>query len=203
MTEPTVTIGLNFTVPAMQAPGLLQKLIELLPPGSITSTSALASAVPSAPISAAPSAPTSTPQPVHAWPPIKSTDEEYRALAEQNLMNLRMGLIEDAGWGNVKNLVDAIKSLRVETRRVIMQAADNGGHVSREEVFHLIERDDDKSLRGFTRPAVALTEKLKKAGELGEDFKELLKPVYKKSKSFQSAQGFVIPLQVVRMLNPQ
>lgn len=203
MTEPTVTIGLNFTVPAMQAPALLQKLLDLLPPGSITTTATPVSAVPSAPVNTASGTPPTAPQADHAWPEIESNDEEYRALAEQNLMKLRTGLVEDQGWGNVKNLRGAIKSLRIETRSVILQAIENGGHVSRAEVFKLIERDDDKSLRGFTRPAIALTNKLKKAGELADDFKELLKPVYAKSKTLPAAQGFVIPLQVVRMLSSQ
>lgn len=184
MTEPTITISLNYTVPAGQASATLQELLKLLP--------------------AASSAINSTPQAVHKWPAIPtSVDDEYRRRAEQNLMKLRTGVIEDEGWGNVKDLATVIKSLRDATRMVILRAIDNGGHVSRDEVYELIGRDEDKTLKGFTRPAVAVTTRLTKEGQLGEEFKPLLKPVYAKSKSFQAAQGFVIPLQIVRMLKLQ
>lgn len=184
MTEPIITISLNYTVSAQQAPALLQKLLALLPAEAITASNA--------------------PQPAHTWPEIPaSADDAYRKVADENLVKLRNGSTEDNGWGNVKDLPGVIASLRGSTKKVVQRAIDNGGHVSRDEVYELIGRGEEQSLKGFTRPAAAVTERLTAAGELGPDAQPLLKPVYAKSKSYQQAQGFVVPLQVVRLLKWQ
>lgn len=184
MTEPTITISLNYTVSAQQAPALLQKLLAVLPAEAVISSSA--------------------PQPAHTWPDIPAVaDDGYRKVAEENLTKLRNGSTEDNGWGNVKNLSAVITSLRGATKSVVQRAIDNGGHVSRHEVYQLIGRGADQSLKGFTRPAAAVTKRLIAAGELDLRAQPLLKPVYAKSKSFQQAQGFVVPLEVVRLLKLQ
>lgn len=184
MTEPTITISLSYTVAADVAPALLQKLLAVLPAGAVAGSTGS--------------------QAAHAWPEIPaSAHDAYRKIAAGNLTKLQNGTIDDDGWGNVKDLPKVIASLRGSTKKVIQRAIDNGGHVSRDEVYELIGRGEEQSLKGFTRPATAITQRLTAAGELGPNALPLLKPIYAKSKSYQQAQGFVVPLQVVRLLKLQ
>lgn len=195
MSQASITIGVNCTVPAAEAPALLQKLLAVLP-GGVT--------------------PTTTTNPMsgagdsnedvlpHRWPPIpEHAGDVYRKIAEENLRQLQHGEIPDHGWGRVQNLQEVIGSLRSETRKVVLRAIQNGGHVTRDEVYELLERDKTQSLKGFTKPAASLMERLISSGELPRSARPLLEPIYKQSKTYQQAQGFVVPLQVVSLLNPR
>lgn len=182
MNFPNVTISLSFTTPAQDAPALLQKLLAALPPDAITT-------------------PGSQGQVGQSWPPIPATvGDAYRKVAEENLRQLRDGTILTCGWDTVKDLSGAIDSLRPETRKVVLRAIHNGGHITREEVYELLGRNTTQSLKGFTKPAASLTEKLKSGGELPDDAKPLLEPIYKESKTYQQAQGFAVPVQVVSLM---
>jgi hypothetical protein len=194
MSQASITIGVSCTVPAAEAPALLQKLLAVLPGGVIPTTTATPST------GASDSNGDALP---HRWPPIPEyAGEVYRKIAEENLRHLQHGEIPDHGWGRVHNLQEVIGSLRSETRKVVLRAIQNGGHVTRDEVYELLERDKTQSLKGFTKPAANLMERLISSGELPRNARPLLEPIYKQSKTYQQAQGFVVPLQVVSLLNP-
>lgn len=194
MTQAIITIGVNFTVPATEASALLQRLLAVLPVGVIsTTTSGAVSNTDDSNEDALP----------HRWPSIPaSAGDVYLKVAEENLRQLQHGDIPDHGWGRVKNLQEVISSLRPETRKVVFRAIQNGGHVTRDEVYELLDRDKTQSLKGFTKPAANLMEKLFISGELPRSARPLLDPIYKQSKTYQQAQGFVVPLQIVSLLNP-
>lgn len=188
MNQPSVTISLNFTVPAHDATALLQKLLAALPAGADTTMTA-------------PAAPPGQDIVARSWPPIPATaGEAYQKVAEENLRQLREGAIPDNGWGVVKDLPRVINSLPSETRKVVRRAIENGGHITRDEVYEVIGRDESKSLKGFTKPASSLTDRLISNGALPENAKPLLAPIYRKSKTFQQAQGFTVPVQVVSLM---
>jgi len=183
MNSPNVTISLNYTVPVQDAAALLHKLIASLPSDATVTTS---------------SHPGSAPR---VWPSIPpKAGEAYIKAAEENLRQLAEGSIPDDGWGQLKDLDAVIDSLRHETRAVVRRAIENGGHVSRDEVYELLGRDRSKSLKGFTKPAASLTERLIAGGELPSGAKPLLAPIYQKSKTYQQAQGFAVPVQVVSLV---
>lgn len=182
MNSSTITISLSYTLPAKDAPALLQKLLAALPPGSNATVESQC-------------------QGAQSWPPVPvAAGEAYREVAEANLRQLRDGTIPDDGWGAVKDLPGAINSLRSETRKVVLRAIENGGHVTREEVYEVLGRDRSQSLKGFTKPVHSLTERLMSGGELSDDAKALLMPIYQKSKTYQQAQGFAVPVQVVSLM---
>lgn len=59
---------------------------------------------------------------------------------------------------------------------VIREAAALGGTVSREIVYGLCGYDDDRMLRGFTRPTARITADLRREGLLAEPVMPILKP---------------------------
>lgn len=187
MNQATVTISLNYTVPPQDASALLQKLLAALPAAAITT-------VGSVPANGQHAA-------TRSWPAIPSTAEDaYIHLAKDNLRRLVEGDIPDNGWGGVKDLPRAIASLRAQTRKVVLRAIENGGHITRDEVYELIGRDKEQSLNGFTKPSASLSKKLMDSGELPAHAQPLLKPIYKKSKDLQKTQGFAVPVQVVSLM---
>jgi hypothetical protein len=183
MKPSNVTISLNYSVPVQDAVALLQKLLAVLPHDAAVATNHQAS-VP------------------RSWPAVPpKAGEAYAKVAEENLRQLAEGTVPDDGWGQLNDLKGVIDSLRSETRAVVWRAIENGGHVSRDEVYELLGRDRSKSLKGFTRPAASLTERLIAAGELSSGAKQLLAPIYQKSKTYQQAQGFAVPVQVVSLMD--
>ncbi len=199
MSQANITITLSCTVPANEAPTLLQKLLAALPEG-VTPT---ATASPVTGGTGDPIGGGGLPPP-HTWPPVpEDAGEEYKRTAEENLRQLQHGAIPDHGWGRVRDLQKVIGSLRSETRKVVLRAIQNGGHVTRDEVYALLERDETQSLKGFTKPAASLVERLMESGELPRNARPLLTPIYKQSKTYQQAQGFVVPLQVVSLMTRQ
>lgn len=182
MNLPNVIISLSYTVPVQDAPALLQQLLASLPSG-VTMTSPGTNLV------------------ARAWPAVpNAAGEEFRARAERNLRQLQEDSVLEQGWGNVKDLAGAIRSLPANTLKVVMRAIENGGHITREEVFAVIGRETGRTLKGFTKPVARLMERLKSHGELGEDAAELLEPIYKESQTYQQAQGFAVPVQVVSLM---
>ena len=180
MSEINVKISLSCTVSAQRAPSLLQELLAMLPKDGIANVSEEAPTTPA------------------SWPSVPaSAGDAYRKRAEKNFQELAGGQIPEHGWGKVEDLRKLFDQLPSETRKVVLHAIANGGHISRDEVYEVLDRDKDKSLNGFTKPAARLTRQLVLNGSLPSDAKPLLTPIYDKSPSFQQAQGFVVPLEVV------
>jgi PIN like domain len=80
---------------------------------------------------------------------------------------------------------------------VIREAAVLGGTISREILYQLCGYDDERMLRGFTRPAARITGDLQRAGLLAGHVTPVLKPLYPDG---VRASGFQIPPEVVAIL---
>lgn len=121
----------------------------------------------------------------------------FQKVAEQNLRLLAESDVPQQGWGRA-DLPNALAQLPIEARKVVLRAIENGGHVSRDEVYELLDRTEEQSLRGFTRPVNRIMSNLQQTGEIDGTAEPLLSPVYDQtSNAYQQAQGFVVPLQVV------
>ena len=82
--------------------------------------------------------------------------------------------------------------------KAIQKAIENGGTVSRAEVYALGGYDADRSLKGFTRPVNRIVEEMKGAGELPEEAESPFEPIYDENgDGYQQAQGFRVPIPVV------
>lgn len=80
---------------------------------------------------------------------------------------------------------------------VIREAAARGGTISREVVYDICGYDDERMLRGFTRPANRITADLQRAGVLPDPVQPILKPLYPDG---VRASGFRVPAEVVAFL---
>jgi hypothetical protein len=79
---------------------------------------------------------------------------------------------------------------------VIRAAAQMGGEIDRDAVYAICEFDDDRMLRGFTRPTARITADLQSAGLVGDGVTAMLIPRYEGVK----AAAFAIPDEVVTIL---
>ena len=123
--------------------------------------------------------------------------ESFKSLADENQQRLEKKEVTDEGWGEVHDLAGFIGRLPKNQKKVVLQAIENGGQVSRSEVFALIGRSENKSLKGFTKPVARKMEELQDKKELPLDAAPLLRPIYDGSSRYQQAQGFTVPMQVV------
>ena len=80
---------------------------------------------------------------------------------------------------------------------VIREAAALGGTITREIVYGLCGYDDERMLRGFTRPAARITADLQESGLLPARVAPILKPLYPDG---VRASGFRVPTEVVTIL---
>ena len=116
------------------------------------------------------------------------------------------GSVPSSGW-----TVDAYAGTVAELFRghgvqasAIMTAVQNGGVVSRDEVYELGKYPAARSLKGFTRPVSRITQRLVEKGELPEDVDDLLDPIYDPELSgYQRVQGFRVPADVVQLVHEQ
>ncbi|MEJ7757757.1 MAG: PIN-like domain-containing protein [Nocardioidaceae bacterium] len=77
---------------------------------------------------------------------------------------------------------------------VIRQAAQLGGLISRTEIYEAAGYDEDRMLRGFTRPSARVTKDLQAAGLLEPGVTPMLTPKYFTG---VTAKQFAIPTEVV------
>ncbi|MEV0726245.1 PIN-like domain-containing protein [Micromonospora purpureochromogenes] len=80
---------------------------------------------------------------------------------------------------------------------VIREAAALGGTIGREALYGICGYDDDRMLRGFTRPTARITTDLQLAGLLPDPVAPALKPLYPEG---VRAAGFRIPAEVAAIL---
>jgi len=83
-----------------------------------------------------------------------------------------------------------------EHAMVIRVAATKGGRIDREDVYELCGYDDDRMLRGFTRPAARITRDLQAEGLVSQGVEPALTPLYIGVK----AAAFRIPAEMVTIL---
>ncbi|WP_405092609.1 PIN-like domain-containing protein [Micromonospora sp. NBC_01392] len=80
---------------------------------------------------------------------------------------------------------------------VIRVAAEAGGVIGRDEVYELCGYDDERMLRGFTRPTNRITADLQRAALLPDNVAPMLKPLYPDG---VRASAFRVPSEVVEIL---
>jgi hypothetical protein len=80
---------------------------------------------------------------------------------------------------------------------VIRAAARNGGIVDRETVYEICGYDDDRMLRGFTRPSARITAALQRQGVIADGVEPALTAVYEGG---VKAVTFRIPKEMVLIL---
>lgn len=110
------------------------------------------------------------------------------------------------GW-TPSSAAELIRRLGVANRpvqaRVIEAAAEGGGTCDRAMVYKLGGYDEDRSLKGFTRPVKRLMKQMQAEGLLPTDAVDPMEPVYDESNpSFQQAQGFKMPPELAPVFNP-
>jgi hypothetical protein len=137
---------------------------------------------------------------------MRPTDLLRRANVLQ--VEVRTGSVDDAErvsretsrrvWteAGVTALLERLETEGWEHALVIREAAARGGRIDREEIYEICEYDDDRMLRGFTRPAARITRDLQAEGLVAEDVEPPLTPLYVGVK----AASFRIPIEMVAIL---
>lgn len=112
--------------------------------------------------------------------------------------------IDDVGRWTAKAVEALLARLRGEGRRdladVIMEAARQGGTISRDAVYALGGYSDDRLLRGFTRPTARITADLQAEKLLPAAVTPMLTPLYRGPGRLYAVR---IPSEVAETLNPK
>ena len=82
----------------------------------------------------------------------------------------------------------------------IRYAAQNDGFVSRDEVYDLGDYEENRMLRGFTRPPNRIAQQLRDQGLIPEGAVDVLKASYDSAFSYVQASGFRVPPEIVALL---
>ena len=98
------------------------------------------------------------------------------------------------GW-TPRSAAELLRRLGLANRpvqvRVIGAAAEAGGTCDRGTVYKLGGYDEDRSLKGFTRPVKRLMKQMQAEGLVPVDAADPMEPIYDEANpSFQQAQGF-------------
>jgi hypothetical protein len=106
------------------------------------------------------------------------------------------------GWSReaVSTLLDDLSFRAPVQCAAIRFAADNGGFVSREEVYELGGYDENRTLKGFTRPANRLAQEMRSSGILPEGTVDVLEPVYDPASGTGQVSGFAVAQQLVPLI---
>jgi hypothetical protein len=137
------------------------------------------------------------------------SDEQRRKLTEKiaDLLDEYRNHEDDEptvhGW-SVATLQDALTRLERDGGWVqagaIRKALENGGTVSRAEIYTIGNYDADRMLRGFTRPANRIVAQMRAAGEIPGSAADLLEPIYDRG---VQADGFKVPDGLAALLASQ
>ncbi|WP_435769899.1 PIN-like domain-containing protein [Nocardioides sp. SYSU DS0651] len=80
-------------------------------------------------------------------------------------------------------------------------ASQNGGFVSRDDVYRIGEYDPSRQLKGFTRPVNRLAQELRDSGAIPDEAVDVLVPVYDEgTHGFGWVDGFRVPAEIVHHL---
>lgn len=111
---------------------------------------------------------------------------------------------EPGGWTKAaydKALVKLADSRASVQIQAVKRAIENGGSVTRAEVYDLGGYPAERQLKGFTRPANRATQELRDSGDLPADAAELLDPIYDYTvKGYQQAKGFRVPKELLQLI---
>lgn len=97
----------------------------------------------------------------------------------------------------VRELLRRLDDEGREQADVIRFASVHGGYISREQIYEVAGYDEDRMLRGFTRPAARITRDLQAEGLLDDGVESILTPHYEGG---VTALRFEIPADVVDIL---
>lgn len=109
----------------------------------------------------------------------------------------RIGSVLDGGDGWSREALEAALA-RLDQRGVVQAnavraAIRRGGFVPRHVVYQLGNYSDDRTLRGFTRPANAVSQELRNEGLIPATAPNILEAVYDPAFSYVQASGFNVP----------
>jgi hypothetical protein len=82
---------------------------------------------------------------------------------------------------------------------VIKYAAEMDGFVSALSVYEICDYDDDRTLRGFTRPVKRITGQLRQLGKISESAVSVLETRYEAGE--MKASGFSVDPLLVSLIN--
>jgi len=94
-------------------------------------------------------------------------------------------------------LLEALETEGREQADVIRAAAEAGGTIVRDVIYAIGEYDDDRMLRGFTRPTARITRDLQAAGLVANGVQAALTPIYEGG---VKALAFRVPPEMVVLL---
>ncbi|MFB7255726.1 PIN domain-containing protein [Streptomyces nojiriensis] len=125
---------------------------------------------------------------------------EVSEISVQNveMVDARSELEEEevVGSWNYILLADLIRSLRVQApvqEAVVFRAVDNGGFVSRDEVYELGGYEPGRMLKGFTRPIARISQDVALNVGFSRFDQDVLHPVYDEMKAgFGRVDGFQV-----------
>lgn len=99
----------------------------------------------------------------------------------------------------VAALLERLETEGCEQADVIRVAAARGGMIVRDEIYQVCDYDDDRMLRGFTRPTARITAELQSAGIVADGVEPALTPVYRGVR----AEAFRIPIEMTAILTTE
>ena len=132
---------------------------------------------------------------------IEHADALQVTVSEEAVSDVARGTADasPARWSAaaVRELLKRLDGEGREQADVIRFAATEGGLISREKIYEIAGYDEDRMLRGFTRPAARITRDLQGEGVLEDGVEPILAPIYEGG---VTAVQFEIPLDVVEIL---
>lgn len=99
------------------------------------------------------------------------------------------------------SVVELLRRLDAEGQvqaEVIRAAAAQGGVIDREQIYQIADYDEDRMLRGFTRPTARITRSLQEEGFVQPGVEPALTPIYEGG---VQAVRFEIPLDMAEVLS--
>ncbi|MFI9008349.1 PIN-like domain-containing protein [Actinosynnema sp. NPDC053489] len=111
----------------------------------------------------------------------------------------RVSESQESGTWTADGVAALLRHLDFEERpqaEVIREAARRGGRIERDAIYEIGGFDDDRVLRGFTKPVARITRMLQSRGVVARDVEAALTPVY----SGVRAVAFRIPADMVAAL---
>lgn len=109
------------------------------------------------------------------------------------------------GWtpSSLLMLMDQLEREGPVQAAAIRWAVANGGFVGRDQVYELGGYEEDRTMRGFTRPVRRITQELRARGLVADDAIGVLEAVYDAAFSYVQAAGFRVPFVLIPLLRTQ
>ena len=110
----------------------------------------------------------------------------------------------ETGWTKsaASSLLSRLRRSAPVQAAAIEQAVQQGGYVSREEVYDLGDYEPGRQLKGFTRPVNRLAQQLRDEGQISSDAADPLLPVYDQmSHGFGWVDGFRVPDELIEVFS--